>query len=478
MVDKVEKGTIRPLFNEQSQKAFGNDRAGFAECLMQVNNTFERRERITAEYFRLEDVWLSNVETARQNGARDADIERLTNKFWVQNNMAKRWGNVKEVNQAFLQQLQQALTLGKRYLADSLWDAPQLVLGSNVDETDVREDGVKYWRRLIDLLMADIEQRMLDLEKNIRKLEGRNDDDVKTPHPDNDDKRIDTPMSASAPSPQDEVQLAVDYMFGLNGKEMDVKTGMRLLYSAAKDNPDALNSFCKVWELHLGFIDYSLFDEEDWKLIVPIIREAYDDGKRAFGLVLGNDAYHQGKYQAAVNYWTEAGNAGVGAAWYNLGLFLIKDSKDFPAPKHYQDSRRAKAAFEKASAIKWNGTSDALFNLGVICLYSEECGDIPRAIAIFKKLLDDSPDKPEYLWCYGKAGIWAEVQQIAGLTEQLERRSLSPATRRNLKAQLDKLMIEINRKIPIYLPYIKKAAELGNESAQKDYAFLSSFFDD
>lgn len=176
-VDKVEKGKVNPYFNEQDQKRFGKDPHGFAECLVKVNKAYERRGRVAREYFGLEEEWAGKVAAARQDGAREADIERFTDNFWQQNDMKGRWEKVKDVNRAFIQQLQQALTLGKTFLAENPWEAPQLVGGHAVDEANNHGEGIEFWRKRIAWVKEDLDQRLRDLDKLIRQMEGRYDDE-------------------------------------------------------------------------------------------------------------------------------------------------------------------------------------------------------------------------------------------------------------------------------------------------------------
>ncbi len=176
-VDKLEKGKVSPYFKEQDQKSFGKDMFGFAECLVKVSKAYERRGRVAREYFSLEEEWAGKVEAARQDGARDVDIDRFTDNFWRQNDMKGRWEKVKDVNRAFIQQLQQALALGKTFLAENRWDAPQLVDGHAVDEVNNLGEGIAFWRRKIDWVKEDLDQRLRDLDKLIRQMEGRFDDE-------------------------------------------------------------------------------------------------------------------------------------------------------------------------------------------------------------------------------------------------------------------------------------------------------------
>jgi hypothetical protein len=150
---------------------------GFAECLVKVSKAYERRGRVAREYFSLEEEWAGKVEAARQDGARDVDIDRFTDNFWRQNDMKGRWEKVKDVNRAFIQQLQQALALGKTFLAENRWDAPQLVDGHAVDEVNNLGEGIAFWRKRIDWVKDDLDQRLRDLDKLIRQLEGRYDDE-------------------------------------------------------------------------------------------------------------------------------------------------------------------------------------------------------------------------------------------------------------------------------------------------------------
>lgn len=276
----------------------------------------------------------------------------------------------------------------------------------------------------------------------------------------------------------DEVEVALDYIIGRNGKEKDPKTGIRLLYSSAKDNPDAQRVFCEAW--YHDALDLSALDRAEWALVIPWFRDAFNSGMKTCGLVLGNDAYDKGQYQAAIQYWTAAGNAGVGKAWYHLGLFYDPTNSDgnFRAPKALLDERKAKYAFEKSSKIRWGGQEDALFNMGLICLYSksDDCRDYARALSIFEEILEKHPGEASLLYSCGYAGIMhingTTLEMLETITRQL-RQPLMPAERRGLQRQRDNLRSQVNSVVRgKYRKYIKTAADVGYEPAQKFLNYL------
>ena len=280
----------------------------------------------------------------------------------------------------------------------------------------------------------------------------------------------------------DEVEVALDYIIGRNGKEKDPKTGIRLLYNSAKDNPDAQRIFCEAWSVDA--VDVGEIDDEEWELVIPWFRKSFENGLRTCGHILGIDAFERKKFPAAIQYWTAAGNAGVAKSWYFLGSFYSESlgDKAFHGPKHLHDERKAKTAFEKASALKWGGQGDALFMFGLICLYANdrENVDYKKAFRIFRDFLQQEPDNPIYLLDYGWAGIRSDTDgkfaQLEDLNWQLRGQSFAPAVRRDMEARREQIRRTIGQTVRHYMRYIKQAAEMGYESAQKDFAYLNGLF--
>ncbi len=280
----------------------------------------------------------------------------------------------------------------------------------------------------------------------------------------------------------DEVEVAIDYIIGRNGKEKDPKTGIRLLYSAAKDNPDAQRVFCEAWSADA--VDVGEIDAAEWELVIPWFRKAFENGLRTCGHVLGIDAFERKNFPAVIQYWTAAGKAGVAKSWYFLGSFYSESlgTKAFHGPKHLHDERKAKAAFEKASAQKWGGQEDALFMFALICLYAtdKENLDYKKAFRIFRDFLQQEPDNPIYLLDYGWAGIRSDTDgqfaQLEDLNWQLRGQSFAPAVRRDMEARREQIKRAIGQTVRHYMRYIKQAADKGYESAQKDFNYLNGLF--
>lgn len=174
--DKVGNGKVSPSFNELDAKNFNKDEFGFAECMQNVRKTFDRRARISEEYFGLTDELASRIEVCKRDGGSEADVNRLISNFVDGNDMEAKWEKTKDVSKAFLQQLKRALLLGRSFLENSNWDAPQLRKGHTVD-SDFADEGIEYWLNCIAWILDDLEQRERDLDKNIRKFEGNNDED-------------------------------------------------------------------------------------------------------------------------------------------------------------------------------------------------------------------------------------------------------------------------------------------------------------
>lgn len=237
----------------------------------------------------------------------------------------------------------------------------------------------------------------------------------------------------------DEIEIALDYILGRNGKKKDAKTGIRMLYAKAKDNPTAQRVFVDRWSS--GDLDDALsaLDNEEWSLIIPWFRDAWNRGKKDVGLVLGNESFRQKNYNAAISYWKGSGHP---KSWYFVGKLYDPsvEEEDGGGPKHMRNETLARRAYEQCLHID-SKYDDAKFRLGLIYLFSEkkENGDAKKAFKIFSYFIKQSPDNKWINYDYGVAGLLS----------------------------MDYKSRDAKRKENEYLSYIRKAARLGCEPAKK-----------
>lgn len=107
----------------------------------------------------------------------------------------------------------------------------------------------------------------------------------------------------------DEIELALDYILGRNGKAKDVKTGVRMLYASAKDDPVAQEVFVKQWckaNLNGGL---QTIDAEDWELVVPWFKESFRKGNAEAGYIVGLFEFLKGNYEETIRYWKRTSDA-------------------------------------------------------------------------------------------------------------------------------------------------------------------------
>lgn len=237
----------------------------------------------------------------------------------------------------------------------------------------------------------------------------------------------------------DEIEIALDYIFGRNGKPKDAKTGIRMLYAKAKDDPTAQRVFVDRWSA--GDLDGALsaLDNEEWSLIIPWFRDAWNRGKKDVGLVLGYESFRQKNYNAAISYWKGSGHP---KSWYFVGKLYDPsvEEEDGGGPKHMRNETLARRAYEQCLHID-SKYDDAKFSLGLIYLFPEkkENGDAKKAFNIFSYFIKQSPDNKWINYDYGVAGLLS----------------------------MDYKARDAKRKEDEYLSYIRKAARLGCEPAKK-----------
>lgn len=212
----------------------------------------------------------------------------------------------------------------------------------------------------------------------------------------------------------DEIEVALDYILGRNGKTKDPKAGIRILYNQAKDNPVAQRVFVQRWlkgDLGDGL---SQLSDEELMLVLPWFKNAYDSGDRRCGLVLGISAHCNEEYNLAEAYWRDAGKAGMAKAWYHLARLYdpsVKlDNGGGPSCMHSQ--RKALDAYE--ACYRADKTfEDAWFQAGSLYLFGEKGVYNSRcALNVFSYFIKKDVEDKWILYCYGLAGWFCEEDEF------------------------------------------------------------------
>ena len=266
----------------------------------------------------------------------------------------------------------------------------------------------------------------------------------------------------------DEIEVALDYIIGRDGKQCDAKTGIRLLYAAAKDKPVARRVFVQRWEK--GDLDVGLetIGAEEWDMIVPWFKEQFDSGRHLMGgLILGNEARRKKDYQSAIAYYKTAGQAGLAKAWFYLGKLYDSSVKEDNGggPKTLHNESKAKSAYENCLKIDPN-YEEASYCLGLIHIFGES-RNYQKALLVFSGLLKKHPDDMWYLLAYGRAGFaleeesffrkWPNVERLiekkrAGYMSDRERRDYNRAG-----ADYEQMLKRREK----YVVYIRRSAQKG-----------------
>lgn len=287
-------------------------------------------------------------------------------------------------------------------------------------------------------------------------------------------------------SKEDEIETALDYILGRNGKTKDPKTGIRILYQSAKDKPIAQKVFVDRWSK--GDLDDALevLSDGEWEKIIPWYKNAWDSGNKRTGLVLGNDAYARKQYSAALTYWQ---GSGMAKCWYFVGRFYDTWSEEGKGggPSDMRDETKARKAYE--SCLRIDRTWDnARFNLGYLYLFAKKSGNenLVEAKRIFSYFLKKDANNKWYNYDYGLAGYclqrsqfdkkWPKqrVDTLLAWAKQYKDRSVPDWDLRNLK-DYNRMIDEwktLRRSQQEFVSYIRKAANLGCEPAQK---FISDY---
>lgn len=294
----------------------------------------------------------------------------------------------------------------------------------------------------------------------------------------------------------DDIEVALDWILGRNGKRKDPKIGIRMLCDAAKDRPIAKGVFIKRWMK--GDLDDALevLTDEEWTLIESWFEEAFRLGGswKKCGLILGNKAFRNKHYTAAISFYQAAGRVGVPKAWYFLGcLYWTGSNKEkWGTPDHVKSDRNAMDAFIQTLKINPRHV-DAKWNLGLIYLFSDDkqCRNYKKAHDIFSELYRNGGANNKWiLYDYGLSGLLITEEMISNVLKEYGRIKdphyyargridydvvvrRTQRTKSELEAKHKSLLKEEKR----YLQYIKQAADMGCEPAQKLVEKIQSSYD-
>lgn len=267
----------------------------------------------------------------------------------------------------------------------------------------------------------------------------------------------------------DEIEVALDYIIGRNGKQRDAKTGIRLLYAAAKDKPVARRVFVQRWEK--GDLDAGLetIGAEEWDMIVPWFKEQFDSGRHLMGgLILGNEARRQKDYHSAIAYYKTAGQAGLAKAWFYLGKLYDPgvDEEDGGGSRSVQSEPGAINAYENCLKIEPNYEL-ASHRLGLIYLFGKSSHNYKKALSIFEKLLKKRPNEMWYLYDYGTAGVLMEEEafdkkwpNVKAMLSRYDSGSATYRDERNLNRAAEDWR-NVKSRCVKYINSIRKAANMG-----------------
>lgn len=270
----------------------------------------------------------------------------------------------------------------------------------------------------------------------------------------------------------DKIELALNYILGCNGAEMNVSKGIRILYEAGKSDPAARKVFVKRWEN--GDLDGALMElsDEEWDLLIPWFREAYDSGHKYVGQILGYEAYSKCRYREAARYWKAAGNVGSvkSLVWLAKLYQEGRSLQDGGGLKSMQSDKMAKEALEKAVEINPNH-EEAAFLLAYICMYSknDKCIDYGRARDIFKVFYENNPNDKWNCWNYGYAGLMkvcsVSIENMRQAKRDLDYHSYAPSVREQKYRRYVEQREKCINAAATWIPVIRRAAELDCEPA-------------
>lgn len=280
-------------------------------------------------------------------------------------------------------------------------------------------------------------------------------------------------QSEGSAAKADDIEVALDYLLGRNGKTKDPRTGIRVLFAAGKNLPFAQYVFVDRW--CRGDLDGALneISDEEWEVLLPWFADALSRGVTKAAFVLGNAAYRKKEYNKAISLWEKSG---LPKGYFFIGRFYdpCKDEGQGGGPKSWKNEGKARRAYERCLRIdpSWD---DARFELGLIYLYSDrtENRDFRKALDVFSYFLKKLPDKDWVLYNYGVAGFRLVNEEVAQLYSLYKRNVYqrdgatyddnSPAMKARMKRVYEQSLKDEKK----YVEFIRRAAAQGYDPAEE-----------
>lgn len=242
-----------------------------------------------------------------------------------------------------------------------------------------------------------------------------------------------TPTTANA---QDELEIALDYLLGRNGKAKDPSTGIRILYANAQNNPTAQRLFVDAWRT--GRLDDALtaLSNEEWEKLYPWFEEGYVQGKKSCGLILGNRAFDHGHYDQALSYWQASD---LPNAWFFVGEFYNPEGgKRFQSvPSRLKSERKAIQAYERCWTLGKKRNTAAAWALAMLYVSANDQSlrDLSRAHAVGVELYKRNPNDGGTAFLYGATGARLLIDAYETQELKLRKWAIEHGAKKQIKNQ-------------------------------------------
>lgn len=297
----------------------------------------------------------------------------------------------------------------------------------------------------------------------------------------------------------DDIEIALDHILGRNGKPKDPKTGVRILYEAAKDKPAAQRVFVRRWAK--GDLNEALLalDDFDLERVAPWFANEFANGLKAAGQILGIDCYNKAKrgcgmmdaqYLPKICFSTWENNMrGIGsgnadeAYYYNRAIHFWNESQlpkcirwiaefydssitddlsRYSGPESMKEDRKAILAYERCVSLD-SKDEFARMRLGFLYLLSkdEKNRNPNRSLEHFQRLLQMDSTSAEYNYYYGLARYTVAMDKF----NHDKTRYVNIAGKVISPRGYNTLVESTNRELKKSLEYIRIAADKGNADA-------------
>lgn len=177
-VSEKEYAQLKLEQKDVDRRRFATEDYGFHEMLMEVSKAYAGQGKSWHRWQQLcrgRDAFIKELNADVESGAMSlANAQKMLADYDLENEVDVKWAKVKDRHREFIAKKKEALFMARSFLRDETWQNPCLQSGYN---DDLSAGSVDWYLEAIQFFIDQNAQKLKDLNKALRNLEGGDDDE-------------------------------------------------------------------------------------------------------------------------------------------------------------------------------------------------------------------------------------------------------------------------------------------------------------